>query len=530
MDTLTADQRRELLQQVVNQPSLIDSLDIGQITELRKDINAVTPVFTEEACFANITLVNNRDSYFRALHTTALIGFLFRQAHTYENEAQRTAEMHKCTNLLKDMEPGTEEYATTLKNRDTAIENNNKIARDYVMKFLLQVFAYDPDRHVRSAHLSDAGATILNQREKQDNLYKRVNVALTTAPEIAERLKSSAEPAHVYTKHALMSGYNYITEASSHIVAINNAVCSDLPLDDQLGILVKNHAGLEAISADLKKLVEPLSIADTAASLRVPPSAEVFYHFDRYLQNNYEELRTITDVMYPYPRDVEFSLTLHSIHNDAAEAAEYVDLNSQSFSLPIQTISSNGTTLCGPFKQNREKIKYYGKNTQILEEMVKAQEAGAKLAADMVKKTVSREKKKNIEEAGADDPELMQYRKVMSQAVTLGAKAALTEEEKKELAAANKEALEIREDYEVPEDAIQFRIFKPEENPEGELVGIKSEVVYTQAEIPLHMDPSNGEEYQPVRAPGEKMTDSYVKKIVNVDGQKKIVTAIKSKK
>ena len=530
MDTLTADQRKELLQQVVSQPSSVDQLSVEQIAVLRRDINVLSPTFSDTTCYANITLINARDSYLKALHVTAMIGFLFRQAHTYENDQMRVNEMNKFARDTANMTPNTEELAEAVRERDARIAAANKVSREHVMKFLMQIFAYDPDRHVRGAHVDVNGRAFGNQREKLEELQRRVDTALSTAPKISERLAASPERATEYTRGAIMSSYNLIVDATASISSAIRSLSSGLTPEDCLGILAKHQLKLQEIAGDLSKLATPLSLADTAAALRVEPAAEVFLNLDRYIQNNYEELRVITEAVYPHPKDIDFSITLHSVHDSAESAAEFVDLHQSEFKLPIQTIASGGNTLCGPFKENRERIRFYNKHTKILEEMMKAHESGAKLAADFVRKTVSQAKKKNIEDVGADDPELAEYRKLMSQAGSFGAKPALTAEERRELAEVTARAREIHDDLVVPDDAIQYKIFTPRETPEGELVGLTENITYTQAEIPLHMDPAYGEEYQPVRAPDEKISDVYVKKLVSVDGQKSVVTTRKPAK
>ena len=219
--------------------------------------------------------------------------------------------------------------------------------------------------------------------------------------------------------------------------------------------------------------------AETADAYRVDPPADVFHHIGRYINNHYEQLREATTVLYAEKPDIEFAVMYYGTFKDEKSAIDHKHKNESLFVSTVYTIENGGWTLMGPFKKNRERIDFYNKNTEVLKRMFEQHEQDGKVVEDMLKRRVRKAKADNIVAAGPDDPGLSKYKEALGTVEKYGAKPALTKEERDEL---NK-AIRVKENAEVPENAIQVDVFKTDESG-----NFSRDKFYTEAEAPKFME------------------------------------------
>jgi hypothetical protein len=302
--------------------------------------------------------------------------------------------------------------------------------------------------------------------------------------------------------------------------AIKSAVVAlrdpGISTEDTQAILIKKYKQLQEQLIDLKKIVEPVIAADTLAAWKVEPPANLYHQFDRYLSNHYEQIREITSCVYAERPDIEFAVIYYGSFPTAEDAREHRIQHAGEFRMEPITIENAGVTLLGPFKENRDRIDFYSKNTEIMKQMMDQVEKDHKLGKDIMEKAVKIQKKKNIKEAGPDAPGIKEYIRCVNKVRELGAKDTMTKEERKEMEEAVSQAKVIKEDYEVPEDAIQTDVFY---NDGGKM---RRKKLYTQAEAPLHLQDGSPyvDSYQPVNKVGTKT-------IIGRDGKKHQITICK---
>jgi hypothetical protein len=293
----------------------------------------------------------------------------------------------------------------------------------------------------------------------------------------------------------------------------------EVSIADKSGILLKKYKQLSNIAIDMKKIAGPLSTAETLSAWTIEPPIDVFHHFTRYLTNHYEQIREVTASLYDEKIDFEYAVAFYNTFKTAESAAEHRRQHENDFRMEVLTIENSGITMLGPFKENRGRVDFYNKNTEVMNRMMEQIEKDHGLGKDLMEKTVKKQKKKNIDEAGPDAKGLKEYSKAINTIQDLGAKKVLSREEMDAL----EKAHALKEDAEVPDDAIQVDMFFPKTNDEGEIELGKTKF-YTQAEAPLHLQEGSQyhTKYQPKRADGETLTESYrVKTIISRDGTKK---------
>ena len=329
-----------------------------------------------------------------------------------------------------------------------------------------------------------------------------------------------------YTRAQTLTTYNYAQialDTTNNILRMLDDPHTDIA--DKKTILTKCTQKLSGITKDMKRVAEPLSAADSVPMVKIEPPADVFYHYNRYITNHYEHLRDVTAALYGEKPDIEYALIYYDQFKTEEEARNYRIKHQSEFRAATFTVANNGITLLGPFKENRSRVDFYNKNTEILKTMMEQIELDHKLGKDLMEKSVKKEKAKNIAQVGLDKPGLSNYIGTMNEIRNLGAKEILSKEDKEKL---YKLQLE-KEQMEVPQDMIAMEVFLPIED---EITGeqkLTRDLIYTQSEDALHLekDSAYAEQYQPTRVVGEK--PEYIKKIIkSKQGETREVTIKKN--
>lgn len=466
---------RKLTEKIIEDPiNTVQSLDPNKLIEIKRQINPLGTVIPSKKSCAVMSIFNMNEAYRKKLLVTALICFINRLVYEYEPERE-----------LKKLQKWNDN-ANENKMSDAELEERKaKIiatTRAIIGDFMNRHFAFDPDHHVRKAH-------------KPNAVKPDIDAAIERSAALEAKLQERPENMYRFMRNNILYAHS-CTEAAQKLLNEINLTLVDpgMPIEDKTAILIRLQMKMTKINGELERIARPLATADIAAAVKIEPPRDVFHHFDRYIHNHYEELREMTDVLYSEQCDIDDIVILYdtfSGENRENDAKLFVEQRESDFKQEPLIVDNCGITLLGPFKQNRDKINYLSKNTQLLREMVEQKELDDKLGADIIKKKMESKKKEEIARLGPDAPELKDYRDAMSTIETLGAKKGMTQKEQEAYAA----AIAKKEDMEVPDGAIQTDVFFTDE--EGKM---RKKKLYTQAEAPLHLTKGSTfvGQYQPV--------------------------------
>jgi hypothetical protein len=434
---------------------------------------------------------------------TAMIGYMYRLAAEYECEdevAIATATFNKKVATYTD----PNEAAKCREEHMAYVDLIQSSTRRIIKKFLDRNFEYNPDHHVMNASST-----------------QRVQKARST--EMDKKLESNPKM-YTYMRQNLLCGQTLLDQAvdslKSSAVVLGDLVYGKehVTLDDVAdvhGIVQKKYSACLTLANEMKQITAPLVAADTVEAWNVDPPVDVFHHYTRYLTNHYEELRAVCAEYYNEKPDIEYSVIYYD-HFDSPEAArEYKIQHENEFKQEVMTIENSGITLIGPFKENRERIDFYNKNTEILKKMTEQADRDQKLGKDLMDKRTQKQKKKNVAELGPDDSRLSAYSKSNNTVKNIGVKKTMTIEEQQEYYKKHRE----EQEKEIPDDSVQVRMFYTKE-VDGKMT-LEDTVFHTQAESPLHLQDGSefADKYQPVRTtPLDKSICE--KTVVNRHGQK----------
>lgn len=519
--SFSIDQLKDLSQKIANNPDSIYDLDPEQAIEVRKYLNPLGNVVSAKKTYANISLVNWREKYMRRLHMVALVGYIFRILEEYEPEEEIIREKaeykRKVEKLGANAKP--EKLKKLTEEHESRLKLLTSTARSIIRRFLSRGFDYNPDHHLLGSHSENKSDP---ERRSKDDSIREACALSNKSMTIEEKLQAKPEATYQYLRSHLLTAYQTAVEATSTIKATIGVLLNpDLDTEDKQGILIKKYKQLLDLTVDMKKIAEPLAAADTLNAWTVDPPVDVFHQFDRYITNHYEQLREVVQALYNEKPDFEYAAILYDAFKTPEAARDYRIQHENEFRTDVFTIENSAVSLIGPFKENRARVDFYNKNTEVMKRMMEQLESDHKLGKDLMEKQVRQKKKKNIEEAGPDDPALAAYAKTMNTVQELGAKKILTREDQEELVRAQSQAKLLKEDYEVPDDTVQVDMFFPQEvNGVPTLAKTK---FFTQAEAPLHMQEGSqfNETYQPKRSDGDSLTEAYKTKVITgKNGQK----------
>lgn len=516
---MDAERLRELSQKIATDPSEVYNLSPEEAVELSRYLNPLGNVISEDKEYVNLSITNWTEQYWRKFLVTSLVAYIYRLQSEYLPEDEIEASR---TQMERELATATAEEIPAIRAaHDSRTKLLTKTARAMVLKFLNRNFNFNPDHHLRAAPSENPSDP--ERKPRADEIIARCKIA-ETASTIEAKLQSKPDPTYNYLRSHLLTVYQTAVDVTQTVKsAITSLMDPMLDPSDKQGILLKKYKVLLGICADMKKIAEPLSTADTLAAWKVDPPADVFHQFDRYVSNHYEQLREVCAALYNEKPDIEYAVIFYKSFHDAEAAAQHRKQHESHFRAEVLTLENTGVSLIGPFKENRSRVEFYNKHVEIMKRMMEQMETDHKLGKDLMEKQVKKKKRENIARDGPDAPGLREYSKAMNTMAELGAKKILTREEQEKLEAAAK----IREDVEVPADAIQVDMFYPTTDESGETVLAKKKM-YTQAEAPLHLQEGSEyhDKYQPVRS-GGNITEAYVTKtIISKDGQKREIKVL----
>ncbi|AMN83764.1 hypothetical protein D5b_00342 [Faustovirus] len=453
----TVEDLKKLTTEINNNPSIVYEMPTEKIDDYRRKMNPYGIQFTAEESFANISIINWRDRYHKKFLMTSLIGYLYRLVYEYEPELRLPADM--------------------------SMEEKQKIIngiRITINQFLNYHFEFDPDRHVRVAHqdgIKDPTYTMDRAELIKSRIENKMRAGVVE--DVIKGEDNNSSKYFDYLKNTTKGVYSAAKSALDDI----NLFISALPEgfdEDILAIFEKRRNELRDNVNKISTFALPLARADTIDAVQHTPSAELFHNFDRYITNNYEQLLEATHALYIERPDIEFGILYYKWFKTQAEADDHYKCYEKEFRASVYTISNRQWTLLGPYRENRNRLNFYNKNTEVLKQMQEQVEADHKLASDMVEKTIRRKKAKNVAEAGPDAPGMAQYQKDFNPARESGIKSYVSGKDQKEMADIHEKRKKIIEAS--PDESIPVEVYYPDE--EGK---IKHGFFYTQAEAPLHL-------------------------------------------
>lgn len=394
----------------------LDHLTEEEVHEYRKKITPYGRTIQGNEKYVNFSITQVRYEWFKKLMVTGFVGFLNRMCDEWRvppGVKVVPVEQWLENKSLVDTPPGVLEKSDKSAIYDFEYNRKWMEKRAVVKQFLEELLQFNPDEHVRSAHRPNhadkerktintpAGKLASNHLRKTDSKFRKheeIYKSVETSPDE----KTLDDVKYDYVKKTIVSKTGETKEITRKIPKYSTKVP-----EEQLSKPIENQNGKDP------------TVSETVRNI-IPPH-DVFGRFDTYVKDNYEELREATTDLYCEKSDLELALNVYDVHSSEEEAEKFVKKHRNEVIAEVFTIPTNKWVFFDSFKEQRENVKYYNDGTIILEEIIAQQERDERLGADLMKKRVSKERKKNIINTGKPDPNFAKWKDQNSTLKQMGA-------------------------------------------------------------------------------------------------------------
>ena len=280
-------------------------------------------------------------------------------------------------------------------------------AKEVIGAFLRNWFEFDPSVHVRSGHDAKTIAAAVGQIQVGDRA-----VAV-----------DSKDPGHL-TLEAVRAAAP--KPAEEHRDAYNTIIASKQSYNAVAALLRDEdlvEAALTALDAGeaFRQYLFPVSPGSaTRPAADVIPPQDTFHRWTYYSEVNHEELRTITEALYPERPDLDWAIALWDVFEGPekeVDAAFEKHCQRYQDEVPsaIKALEFGSWSLLADFKENRKKIQFYNKNTEVLKRILDRHADDKRIGAELMRNRVRQTKAQNIAADGPDAVGLSQYRRNLSE-------------------------------------------------------------------------------------------------------------------
>lgn len=335
----------------------------------------------------------------------------------------RVARQHPQVRAVIDRSPIRREAAAS-----GQVEMPADAAKEVVSNFLRAWFEFNPDAHVRSAYdevviardkaeveVEGLGGGLVHAVDKADPARLPLSVVRASAPAFASDADREAFEALTVSREAYNAAA-YLLRNESAAMAFRQAL-----------------EGAERFRRYLFPIPED---SPARPAVDVIPPQDTFHRWRYYTEVNYEELRTATEAIYHEKPDLDWALILYEYFEGSAgevDAAfeDFRDKHQDEVISDIKGLDFGGWTLLGDFKENRAKVSFYNKHTDVLKRILDRHAEDKKLGQDLMRNRVRQLKAKNIREAGPDAPGLADYKtqNASKDLASMGAERVISREE-----------------------------------------------------------------------------------------------------
>jgi hypothetical protein len=280
--------------------------------------------------------------------------------------------------------------------------SNTEIAeldvKNIIYSFLKNYLSFDPSIHIRSGIDSDKirkETIIVNNQEVVVDIDDPSH--LTTEAIKTKITANDDDKNHLNLLLNNLKTYN----AALHIIRDPN-------LYEPITHMINNCETFKHYLLPLQKLnLEHIAPQDT------------FHRWSYFTEVNYEELRTITETIYPDKPDLDWALAIWATFKGTEEEVSesftnYCQKHQDDLPSVMKSIEVGKWALLADFKENRKNIQFYNKNTDVLKKIIDRHTEDKKIGTELMRHRVKTTKAKNIRESGPDAPGLKTYKATMS--------------------------------------------------------------------------------------------------------------------
>lgn len=334
---------------------LVDTLGADEIKAMMKRASPYAPPVenADKKRSYSFSYTNYRMDFAQKYNMTALIAFLFRSLEELEVPTEVPAvsiedylEDPTCVNISPELAAAGSKNDRLIRLYDQYKQTMDE--RVVVWRFLKRVLDFNPDIHVKSSYKGNT----------KDPSRKVVE-----------------------------------SRSIKKAIAFPNTVARETPKDYQPTLEdLKNATKVDDLKDDVAK-----------RAWKNVPSADTFAKLKRYSDEHHEQLLEITNDIHGLKPDIDSAIIIYKDHNSRKGFDKYKNKIMDQVVASVTNIREGHWALLGPYRENRERIDFLSKKTEVLKAMLDKREEDSKIMDSIMKKRIHVESKKNAAEMGPAD-------------------------------------------------------------------------------------------------------------------------------
>lgn len=461
-------------------PTTVDSKELFNVSSLKEQLQGIVSILEEaESAEKEEKELQKKITLADLLDTKPLDADI---KQIYDNQQKKVGLLFTVTNMLKDLGlaadtklkvttdeankfPEVREIIKTKRHtRNEFVEREfpNDLSKEIINSFLKNWLAFDPSIHIRSGLNKDVIRTEVQKINEQEVIVDVDDPSHLTFTELRHVLEPKSQKDRDVLDVLLSTNQNL--NAARNIIRNEN-------MQDAIKYAIDN--------VDVFKYYL-LPVRDLEVGV-IPPQ-DTFHRWNYFTEVNYEEIRTITETLYPDKSDLDWAIAIWTTFkgNDGEldeQFTNYCQKHHDEMPSGMKALEMGKWSLLADFKENRKNVQFYNKHTDVLKKIIERHTEDKKIGTELMRNRVRQTKAKNIAEQGPDAPGLKAYKATMSgegkDLTTKGVERVITPEEMKRLEKAQgnikaAKELEVIDEYEKLlqglEDIKGYRELTTEEN------------------------------------------------------------------
>jgi hypothetical protein len=384
-------------------PKLLAGADKDQILELRKKLNPYGRTIKGSDEFVNLSITAISHKWWERFLVTALIGYLNRRCDEWR--VPKGVPIVSVYDYIKDnTKVDIPKY--TLESGDPHVIYDFQYNKEFMQKrlivksFLEELFQFNPDEHVRSSYspnLDDSSRKPIASMMAEHALMhlEKIDPVFRTQKQRHDRINGTT-PVKMKKITKTKKVKKIIRNKEGKVL---REVFENRDYEEEIPDIEANVAEKQADEKFAKgEFYETI------------PPLDVFYNFERYRKENYEQLREATANLYNEKTDFEFAVNVYGSFKKEEDALAHRRQHANEVIAEIFTVPTGKWCIFDNFKEQRESVEFYNDRTAVLEAIVRQVEQDQKISASLVEKVVKKEKRKNIIEQGPDAESFAQWK------------------------------------------------------------------------------------------------------------------------
>lgn len=449
----------KLLNDIANDPSIVDTLPEDEMLRIQKLISpyGTVPESVGADRWTCLSFVNLRQEYMKKMLITGLVGYLYRRCDEYGRQFKDTVEN------MDDMAAAEQQY---IFNQKRLVELEKKIIDTLLERNRLEVLvAQDTKEESENKALYDARKT---EMTKEKILELR---------DFASALHANQDLLRLKNKEILQ-----LEEEMDAIQGFGKRLIIRQFLDEQFRFNPDKHVRSSYVSTNASANRAGAAVID-----KFTPPDDTMHNFQSYLEQNYEEIRGVTERIYRVTPDLEVSILPYADFPSESQADDFVTRNKESVIADIRTLKYGKWNFIEAFKQNRDKIEAY--RGTIVEDILNQVRDDTKIGAELVRDKATRRARSNLKEQGPAPKAMAEYMSSHTPGNMTNVVGEETkEEEAKRIYDAHQEQkreyecslLKSAETEETPHDAVRVNVYTMRKG--GQITDTSH--IYTKAKAP----------------------------------------------